>query len=331
MRISAILVLAAVSAVACRSGHETAAHRQAAPPSREAARVLQLITAVGRDSVVRLYANQEGCGEALADSIATGDSVWLEVSDRLEPRADGCFLELLDYGDGMALLTSPRHVLTLQHRPGLPGLCMSPLIEPPDSEDHSWYVAARRALKGVRQSDLADSVRLCEQLIALGDSGKQPWEGLRCDTSGWARREVDTLSLGSYLTLRVSAAVTLDTSALARLMRDPGGARWTGQGMVVEYNPVDSAVDSAIFNRTKPGLRQGATGASTERRDSLPRPPSGWLGAWSIYNGSPLYDVELFTMLPRSVRVIHRVHIYACAPAGAPVAQQVARSLAWVH
>jgi hypothetical protein len=229
----------------------------------------------------------------------------------------------------MALVTAPRHVLTLKNF-SLQGSCMPPFFGADDSVVHDYYVAARHALQGVRQSDLVENVRLCEQLLTLLDQGKNAWDGLRCDTSGWAKPEADTLSLGPYLTVRAPSTVTLDTSALARLLRFPGGVRWTGHGIAVELDVIDSVADSAMFNATRGGVQHGATSSSAESQDSLPRPPSGWLAAWDIY-GSTLYDVELFAMPPRAVRVVYRVHIYACVPAGAAVAQQVARSLAWVH
>jgi len=141
----------------------------ATPDSSQALVVLHLIEAIGRDSFVARYMHRDApdslfCMDPISDGVATGDSLWLVVSQRLEGGTDGCATEGLDQATSLALARAPSRVFRMFPTLGIESLCSMPFYEgTPDSVVRDHYRRLNVALAAMRDSDLVDKRDSCRR------------------------------------------------------------------------------------------------------------------------------------------------------------------------
>lgn len=152
--------------------------RQPAAGGVDAATVLATIEAAGPDSVVRWIlgdARFGNCGATLGDSIATGDSLWLLVAQRIETHTDACLGEELSYALPLALATAPARVLrAFPNRQ----LCHAPAYEEqPESLTVQFVARARLALTAILAGPDSARASTCLRKLEASAESVRPSAG----------------------------------------------------------------------------------------------------------------------------------------------------------
>jgi hypothetical protein len=176
------------------------------PPPLRARDVLALIDNAGADSARRTYfggAFVATCGAPVIDSIATGDSLWLVVAERLGPGSDACAAEGIGYGASLALARSPAQVLRVRGDRGLiDHVCALPFDDGvADSVVRRHYTRVMAAVAAITEARLVARREQCRAALKKSyeaifpTAGQRGAEADRChsSTAHGARRQLGAL------------------------------------------------------------------------------------------------------------------------------------------
>jgi len=143
-------------------------------PLGNAELILSEVKLRGAPAVSRRLDSDENFGRSVTSGIATGDSVWLEVADKLIP-ASAAAEASLSIALASALVRSPIQVLALLGpRYPVEEVCGMPFLKADSQAVVSYYDSATTSLKRVVPSNLAGRRDSC--VAALDDARKRRLE-----------------------------------------------------------------------------------------------------------------------------------------------------------
>lgn len=136
--------------------------------------ILSEVKLRGAPAISRRLDADENFGRSVTNGIATGDSVWLEVADKLVP-ASAAAEASLSIALASALLRSPARVLPLLGpKYPLEEVCGMPFLKADSLAVVSYYDSAATSLKRVFSPNLAARRDSC--VAALDDARKRRLE-----------------------------------------------------------------------------------------------------------------------------------------------------------
>ena len=132
--------------------------------------VLHAIDSAGPHAVVRSYfVDAPSCGIQMADSIGTGDSLWLVVASRIHAAVDACAGEQTAAAIQEALLASPKLALSvLPPAVSMEDICGMGFDFGRDSVSERYYREALSSLQGLQDPALQSRRDDCLRALMKG-------------------------------------------------------------------------------------------------------------------------------------------------------------------